>query len=124
MKNILTDSYIDRIARNRGYIDYQSDSVEAGSVWHTNPETAPFGGIITKVQFREDIRALAYNLTKNPELVNIIKAHAIVDAVNAHPETIAYLQHTGQTRTNGVRHEIWLSSTDLVNYANKLRDEK
>ena len=56
--------------------------------------------------------------------LNRIKAQAIADAVNAHPFQVAYIEHTGQTRTNGTRCEIWLSSTDLMFYANKLRGEK
>lgn len=77
----LTDEYIDSIARNRGYIDYPSDSIEAGSVWHIDTATAPFGSTVTKVGFREHIRALVCNLTKNSELVNVIKAEGIEEII-------------------------------------------
>jgi hypothetical protein len=50
-----------------------------------------------------------------------IKAKAIADAVNAHPKTIAYIQHYGQTRSKGGHCDIWLSSSDLIRYANQLR---
>lgn len=69
----------------------------------------------------EDLQGVKYI---RADQLSEIKALAIVDAINAHPEKIAYLQHAGQTRTNGVQHEIWLSSTDLMNHANKLRSEK
>ena len=50
-----------------------------------------------------------------------IKAQAVADAVNAHPEKIAYIEHYGQTRSRGDYCDLWLSSSDLIQYANQLR---
>ena len=61
----------------------------------------------------------AYDATAEQCLAEI-KAKAVADAVNAHPETIAYIQHYGQTRSKGDHYDIWLSSSDLIRYANQL----
>jgi len=50
-----------------------------------------------------------------------IKAQAVADAVNTHPEKIAYIEHYGQTRSRGDYYDLWLSSSDLIQYANQLR---
>lgn len=52
-----------------------------------------------------------------------IKAQAVADAVNAYPEKIAYIEHCGQTRSRGDYCDLWLSCSDLIQYANKLRQQ-
>lgn len=52
-----------------------------------------------------------------------IKAQAVADVVNAHPEKIAYIEHYGQTRSRGDYCDLWLSSSDLIKYANQLRQQ-
>ncbi len=50
-----------------------------------------------------------------------IRAEAIADAVNAHPEKVAYVEHYAQTNSKGMHCDLWLSSSDLINYANRIR---
>lgn len=35
-------------ARSLGWIDYPTDSIEQGSVWHLDPDKAPFGRCLDK----------------------------------------------------------------------------
>ncbi len=53
--------------------------------------------------------------------VNEIRAEAIADAVNAHPEKVAYVEYCAQTNSKGMQCDLWLSSSDLINYANRVR---
>lgn len=43
----LTDRQLDYwVAKSRGWINYPNDSKELGSIWHIEPDKAPFGEII------------------------------------------------------------------------------
>ena len=52
----LTDSDIDDMARELGWIDYPHDSLEQGQWWHCEPNKAPFGIRRTKCDFRREVR--------------------------------------------------------------------
>lgn len=36
------------VAKAKGWIDYPDDSIECGSIWHTDPSRAPYGEFIDK----------------------------------------------------------------------------
>jgi len=40
------------VARAQGWIDFPTDSIEQGKVWHKNPAKAPFGPTIDKSEYR------------------------------------------------------------------------
>lgn len=49
----LTGADLDRaVAMALGWIRYPTDSIEAGTVWHMDPERAPFGRIVNVREFR------------------------------------------------------------------------
>lgn len=60
--------------------------------------------------------------TPQQHLANL-RAWAVADAVNAHPEKVAYIQIEAQTRSKGFHCDIWLSSSDLIRYADSIRQE-
>lgn len=66
--NRLADSWIDSLARSRGWVDYPSDSIEQGDTWHCDPERAPFGRIYRKTQFRSNINDIWRLLKLYPEV--------------------------------------------------------
>jgi len=37
------------VAKTAGWVDYPSDSIEKGSLWHTNPSSTPFDRTIQKI---------------------------------------------------------------------------
>ena len=39
------------VAKALGYTDYPDDSLEHGTIWHTDPELTPFGRFIEKRRF-------------------------------------------------------------------------
>ena len=52
MKNITDQELSERIAiEYLGWITYPSDSIEHGSVYHLNPNKAPFGPVLDKWKF-------------------------------------------------------------------------
>lgn len=141
MNEILTDELIDAIARTRGYIDYPTDSIEYGRIWHTNPKTAPFGKIISKEDFRQKIQRLAYDLSENHDVVHALKAQTIdysieqlenLDAIKAQAIEDAIKECT-KPITEGMllnstpyynNYNVQKFISELNNYASKLRGNK
>lgn len=46
-----TEELLDATARVQGWVDYPSDSVEQGAIWHLDKDKAPHGRWITKAQW-------------------------------------------------------------------------
>lgn len=65
----LSSTFLDSLGRNRGWVDYPTDSIEQGSVWHCDPEKAPFGRTRDKESFNGWVQSVYETLQLYPELV-------------------------------------------------------
>jgi hypothetical protein len=52
----------DKVARELGYVDYPSDSVEQGNFWYVDAVKAPFGVTIAKELFEKELFDGRYTL--------------------------------------------------------------